>query len=189
MADQAFNEDMFDGVEKAKASFDSNYVRRGHYLALITKVKADQNRQDQDFVAVEMTILHTHSDGDGKELQGTEEAGTNDTWHRAGEDVSHIMMKKHDSFLGNLKSFIANVMDVDPADVTKATCVKACCQPDQPMAGRVVELKNRVIQTRAGNDFTKVSYVRELEPKEYAGVVDQEIINRYLPDIDERLAE
>lgn len=178
---------MFNGVEEAKASFDTNYVRRGHYLALITRVKADSTRKDEDFVAVEMTILHTYNDGDGKDLQDDPELEMGNKWHRTGEDTSHLMMAKHESFLSNLKAFIANVMGVDPAEVTKATCVKAC-DDDQPMAGRVVELKNRVIKTRAGKDFTKVSYSREVEPAEYAPVIDKAVINRYLPDIDERLA-
>jgi len=181
---------MFSGIRDAKMSTDSNYARRGHYLAMITKMKADETRAGDDFVAVEMTILHTFEDGDGKDLQGSDDARPEDTWHRPGEDMSHLMMAKHDSFLGNLKACIANVLDVEPAEVTEEACIEAT-DPDgaQPMAGRVVELKNRVITTRAGKPFTKVSYAREVDPSEYAEVIDQKVLARYVPDLDERLAE
>lgn len=179
---------MFDGVEKAKASFDSNYVRRGHYYALINRVKADQTRNGDKFVAIEMTILHTFGDGDGKELQGPE-VDLADKWHAPGEDTSQLLMAKQDTFLGNFKAFIANVMGVSDTEIDSKTCEEATDPNNQPMAGKVIELNNRVIKTRAGKDFTKVNYRREVPVAEFANVIDREVLNRYVPDLDARLAE
>lgn len=161
---------MFDGIEEAKASFDANYMRAGHYIVRIDRVKADKSRKGDGFVAFEMTILHVFDDSEGDKA----------ALHRPGEPVTHMLMEKHDSFLGNLKSAIANCFGCDVTEVTKAVCVKVT-GTDQALGGMIVEVRNRDITTRAGNPFTKVSYVREVPAVELADVLSEKILGQFFP--------
>jgi len=161
---------MFDGVETAKASFDAKYQGAGHYLNRIDRVKADKTRGGDEFLAVEMTVLHTFADGQGDPAK----------WHKPGEAVSHLMMKKHDSFLGNVKAMVANVMGAHESEVTKADCERICTA-EQPFAGMVVELSGRDILTKKNQPFTKISYVREMPAVDLPEILDEKIIATYFP--------
>lgn len=161
---------MFDGIEDAKASFDSNYERNGHYIMRIDRVKADKSRKGDGFVAFEKTVLHVFDDGDGER----------ESWHRPGEAVTHMLMEKHDSFLGNLKAAIAGCFGCDPTEVTKAVCTQVV-GAEQALAGMIVEMRNRDILTRAGNPFTKVTYRREVPASELAETLSEKMIATFFP--------
>ena len=51
--------EIFDGIEKARASRQSAWVKPGHYIYSIDKIKLGKTRTDDKFMAIEMTILHT----------------------------------------------------------------------------------------------------------------------------------
>lgn len=161
---------MFKGVEGAKASFDASYVGAGHYLCRIDRVKADKTRSKDDFLAVEMTVLHVFMDGAGEPAK----------WHKAGSAVSHLMMAKHDSFLGNVKAMVAAVMGVHESEVTEKDC-EDLSGAGQPLAGMVIELKAREILTRANKPFTKVTYEREFPAAELQDLLDAKILAAYFP--------
>lgn len=161
---------MFDGIEGAKASFDAKYQGPGHYLNRIDRVKADKTRAGDEFMAVEMTVMHTFMDG----------LGAPEKWHKAGEATSHLMMKKHDSFLGNVKAMVANLLGVHESEVTKADCERIS-SAEQPMAGMVIELSARDILTKKNQPFTKVSYTREVPAVELPNLLDDKIVATYFP--------
>lgn len=161
---------MFSGIDTAKASFDAKYLGQGHYLLRIDRIKADKTRSSDEFLAVEMTVLHTFEDGDGDPS----------TWHRPGEAVSHLMMKKHDSFLGNVKAMVANLMGCHESEVKEADC-ESMSGPTQPLGGMVAEVRSRNIMTRAQKLFTKVSYVREFPASELQDVLSEKVLDTYFP--------
>jgi hypothetical protein len=161
---------MFSGIEKAKASFDAAYMNEGHYLCRIDRVKADKNRSGDHFLAVEMTVIHTYADGDGKP----------ESWHKPGDAVSHLMMSKHDSFLGNVKAMIANLLGVHESEVSEKDCETAS-GPNQPLAGMVAEVRARGILTRQQKPFTKITYVREFPASEIQDTIDAKMLAAYFP--------
>jgi len=170
---------MFSGIETAKASFDAKYLQQGHYLCRIDRVKADKTRSGDQFLAVEMTVLHTFTDGDGLP----------EKWHKAGESASHLMMAKHDSFLGNVKAMIANLLACHESEVKESDCVKVS-EKEQPLAGMVAEIRARDILTRANKSFTKVSYIREFPASEIEAVLDEKTLALYFPgDTLEKMIE
>lgn len=161
---------LFDGVEQAKASFDAKYQGAGHYLCRIDRIKADKTRGGDEFMAVEMTVMHTFMDGQGAP----------EKWHKPGESTSHLLMKKHDSFLGNVKALVANVTGCHESEVTKADCERIA-SAEQPLAGAVIELSARDILTRKNQPFTKVSYIREVPATELVELLDEKIVATYFP--------
>lgn len=159
---------MFSGIEKVKARIDANYIRPGHYLARIDVVKADKTRKQDGFVAIEMTILHV-IDND------------NDKGHSVGENVSHLLMQKHDAFLGNMKSFVANVFGMMPEEITEQHCTLVCSTPC-PLTGTVVEFTARNITTRLGSDFTAINYRREVPAAECIATLSPQVQILYFPN-------
>lgn len=183
----------FSGVGDAKGSFDAVYAGRGHYLLRIDKVKTDKTRKSKKFVAVEMTVLHTFPDGDG-----ANDPTAMGQWHQPGANVSDIMMADSDYFLGDLKTFIANVAGIPLAEVTPERCHQVT-DPEgpQPFTGLVVEMKNRLKPTKPtaekpnGGTFTKRTYVREWKASEFINVLGEKVIETQFPgdSIEQLLAE
>ena len=138
--------EIFDGIEKARASRQSAWVKPGHYIYNINKIKLGKTRADDVFMAVELTILHTQGECEQK----------------VGQEVTHMLMKKHDSFLGNVKAIIASICEVDEDDVTQEDCARVCLddgsEQAQPLTGVAVECVNANIATRKGGIFTQVKY-------------------------------
>ena len=143
---------IFEGMGGAKSRMDSNYVIPSHFLARIDKCKIGKNRKDEGFFVVEMTVIH---DCEPDKYQRSSFG------HAVGEEVSHMMMAKHDSFLGNVKGFISTTLDMPDDQIGEEEAI-AVAADDQPLAGTVVEVAARNTVTRAGNDFTVVNYKGEV---------------------------
>lgn len=180
---------MFEGIESpdVKASRDSNYMKRGHYLVRIDRVKADQTRKSRPFVAIECTVLHTFADGDGDEFQGDPEQ-LEQQWHRPGDTPSQLLMADRDPFLPNIKAFVSQVLAVPAVKVTVAECNKMCSE-ENPMGGMVAEVNNRVIKLeKTGNPFTKINWVREWKPSEFMKIVKVELLEQLFPNLEDLVA-
>lgn len=168
------SESIFAGISAAKARADANYELPGHYIELIRRVKADRSRKGEDFVAVEKTILAVLDDDEGR-------------GHRIGDEVTHMLMAKHDSFLGNIKAMIAATFGVPAEQVQEADAVEICGD-SQPMAGAVVECVNRNQVTRRGTDFTIINYKRALTVADIRAKLDPQVLARFFPgDVLERM--
>jgi len=152
---------LFNGMGDAKPSFAANYLREGHYVARIDRLKADQNRKKRTFLAIEMTVLFVLNNGEGR-------------GHRAGESCTHMLMADQDSFLGNVKAFVSNVLGCTPEEVTEEACVDLCAD-DQPMRGTLIEVIGVPIVTRQGKPFTRVNYKREVPASELIEVIDTKV--------------
>ena len=139
----------FDEIENAPVSGTGNWVRPGRYEAEIVAVKLTQKYTKEQFLAIEMVIRNVLDNDDG--------AG-----HKVGEDVTHLMKVANASFLGNVKQFISTTLACDPGDVDQAAADKVT-SADQPMAGLTIAFNARQIKTQAGNPFTKVTYLGQVE--------------------------
>jgi hypothetical protein len=177
---------MFDNIENTQSSSNGgSYVKPGHYLARIDRVKAGISQQDGgEFVAIEMTILDALPDGDipvDKDFNLL----SADAWHRPGENVSHLLMAKHASFQANYKAFVGNVGGLPESTITKQHCEAVT---EGLFEGLFVEVRARTVKTRRGNPFTVVGYSREVPPEEIAERVDVESLARVLgPGVIEQL--
>lgn len=169
---------MFDNIENTVASSNGgSYVRPGHYLARIDRVKSGESQQGSgEFVAIEMTVLAALEDGDLPVDEDFNILGK-EHWHRPGENVSHLLMAKHPSFQANFKSFVANVGGVAESEVTKDRCVQVT---QGLFEGLFVEVRARTVKTRRGSPFTLVGYSREVPPEEIRERVDLETLSRVL---------
>ena len=169
---------MFDNIENTAASSNGgSYVRPGHYLARIDRVKSGESAQGSgEFVAIEMTILDALQDGD---IPVDDEFNLldKDHWHRAGENVRHLLMAKHQSFQSNFKAFVANVGGIPEAEVNAERCTAVT---QGLFEGLIVEVRARTVKTRRGSPFTVVGYSREVPPSEIADRVNAETLERVL---------
>ncbi len=154
---------LFSGIQAAKASMDSNYIRPGAYFLRIDRVRVDISRKQETFMAIEMKVLHVIDDDDGK-------------GHKKDEDVTHMLMAKFDMFLPNVKAFIACALAMEAEQITEVEAM-GVCGVDQPLTGSVVECRNKMIMTKDGNPFTRVGYQRAVPAKELMDIlppIDQE---------------
>ena len=143
---------MFSGIQAARAKMDANYERAGHYLERIDRVRVDISRKQETYIAIEKTIIFIIDGDDGK-------------GHKPGEQITHMLMQKHDMFLPNVKAFIAAAVTMDAEQITPQEAMDVC-GASQPLTGTVVECRNRMIQTKAGQPFTAITYMREVPASE-----------------------
>lgn len=172
MVNKANLQDLFRGTEEAKASFgDANYMRAGHYLCRIEEVRAGERRVGGGYVVFGMQVVHVFDD-----VQGS--------GHRVGENVSHMLMRagaQADMFLPSMKAAIGAICEGDPEAVTSGDLV-AVVSDDQPLAGVVVEIVARNINTRRGTLFTRVTYKRPWTALELTNVLSEEAVKRFWPN-------
>lgn len=131
---------VFDKIEDAKSSQDSNPVRPGEIWAKITECKLVEKYNKDKLMLINMTVVRV--------LEGD---------HRVGEDITHFLKTNSDSFLGNVKQFVASTLGCNPEDVGQPEAERVVSEQN-PMAGFIIEVKSRMIKTRAGKDFTKIHY-------------------------------
>lgn len=145
---------VFDGIENASAGYDSNYIRNGRYWARIGTVKVTQNFRREQFLAIELTVVHVLDDDEGR-------------GHKAGEDIVHLIKAQSDMFLGNVKQFVSSALGCGPDAVDKNAAEKIVSD-EQPLAGIVLNVSGREITTKQGKPFTKVTYGAEVTAEELA---------------------
>jgi len=143
----------FSGVENAKANVGGNYVKPCDMIARIDRVKQDDSRSNGSFIANEMTVLHV--------FEGE---------HEVGENVTHMLMQKFDSFLNNWKKLVIGITSCPDSEVTEEASNKIVSE-DQPLSGIVVRVKAHNIKTRKGEDFTIVNYHGEVKEEDWRPLV------------------
>lgn len=151
---------IFKGIKAADARKDANYVIPCHIIAKINACRIGENRKGEGFFVVEMTTLYDCA---------PDKFRRGEYGHEVGEDVSHMMMQKHDSFLPNVKAMIANTLDMDPDDIGEEEALAICNEnekngPVQPLKNTIIEIVGRNQVTKKGGDFTVVNYKGEVKP-------------------------
>lgn len=178
---------LFSGVGSAKAKTDANYLNPGNYIVRINQVKQTQNKDKCDIVVAEMTVLHAISKEDGH------------PGHSAGEDISKVFSKTGPTagyFLPELKAFAAACIGCPATDFDAPAGSEAekevekffeeMVSKEQPLAGTIVEIKNRDHITKKGEHRTLCTFKRRVRPsailaKDAAagGLLDDKAIARF----------
>lgn len=135
---------VFDGIEKAEVFTAGKYIQPGVFLAEIQKVKQGETRKKEGFFVVEMKVLESSS---LKE-------------HPIGTPMSWMVMMKHDAALGNIKHFLNVAGEIPLEEITKQDGEDAVSEAN-PFGGLKIRVVAVNIKTRAGKDFTKVTFVPE----------------------------
>lgn len=180
----------YNDIDKEEsAQSRGSFARGGRYFALINRVRSGHSKQQSsDFVAADLTVLKVLSGGDDPKTVD------NGKWiddpkgrHAEGEDISVMFMAKHLSAKRNYKAFVASAVGVQADDVTPEFCEKV--ESDELLSGEVVELNNRVVETKKGGAFTQVWVQRPVPAKEFAEALSPEIAERFFPGgFDELIA-
>ncbi len=153
---------VFAGIEKAKASFASNWERAGHYIERIDRVKLEENRKNIMRVVVEKTVLYVVDKGNAV------------LPHNAGDQVVDIISSDKDAFQSNVKQLILGVFGVADEDITEEYLEEEIFADDKigMFSGLIVEMSNQDITTLKGSEFTKKLYVRPVPAKELSELLD-----------------
>ena len=169
---------IFDGIEKKKASHNGgNFVKSGHYFSVLDRVKSGESSRGKGaFVAIEQRVLAALPDGDIPVDENFKLLSA-EAWHRPGENITHLMMDKHESFLGNFKAFAANIGGVAEEEITDKRCQEIT---EGLFDGLFIEFKARTTKTRAGKPFTVISYIREVPAEEIKDSVSREVLDLVL---------
>jgi len=141
-------DEQFEGLEKAATYERGQFMLPGTYTLKISAVKLIKSTKDEGryFFVVEFLILTSSV--------AERPAGASVTWM--------VDMSKKQTALPNVKGFLKGIFP----DVTKEQedtvftprLIEKLCSEDQPCAEVNVEAEAIIIQTRAGNDFTKIRW-------------------------------
>lgn len=127
----------FDAVGSSTPNEGGVYPVPGVYPVLFCDVlKMTQSRKREDLFIAEFDILESQ----------VEE-------RRAGTRMSWVVNFKHDAAPGNVKLFLAALLDIPPGEVD-AEGAKYACSAENPCHGRLIRLEATNTITKAGNDFT-----------------------------------
>lgn len=148
---------LFANIATARMGIDSNYLREGHYLMLLRRVKAGCTRKNINFMAIEMTILAVVQQL-GPQTQ------------RPGEEVTHMLMANFDGFLGEVKKFVVGCYDCQETEVTDQA-VREIVSDANPMGGMLIEVLAKDVMTKKNALFTRVSYKRRVSYGEVAQLI------------------
>lgn len=161
---------LFSGIKEAKARNSSEWLAAGHYICRIDRVKVDTNRGGDTGFFVEMTVLKVLARAPGEWDCKT---------HHAGASVTHLISKKFpDTFLPNIKAFVASIMAMKPEAITEAD-VDLIVSDQNPLSGLAVEYSGRMIKTKKNNDFTEISYRGRVPATRLKDLLDDEIKKLY----------
>ena len=131
---------LFDGIEKVEVAQRSEYLQPGSYVLEIQAIKEWSSRKGEDYFLSEFKIIESSN----PQLP-------------AGAPVTWMTMKRFDSFLKGVKAFIASAAKCTVDEVTESICA-AAISSDQPLAGARVSAFAKNVTTKAGGDFTKVTF-------------------------------
>lgn len=183
---------LFNNIDDVDAAKDYNdYLTTGHYLGRIERVRSFEGQDGSDKVVADITILHVFEDSETPQYA---EEGSPTEWidrgqaglHRPGTEVSQFWTSKFKSAQRNLKAFLASAVGCAESDITASACKQIV--EDNLLGGEVVEIVGRSIATKKGSPFTKVVCKRNVPASEFAEVVDEKILARFFPNLDELIA-
>lgn len=140
---------LFSGIGGAKVGVGGAYFSAGQYIVRLKLVKIVQSRKHEDLYTVE-TIVKSSNNPDIK-------VGELRTWQTNA---------KRDSFLGNVKGFLAACNGVDPSnevqvaelfpnpEEAEAAAEFSVDEKENPLGGIWLNLSCVLKKTKAGGDFT-----------------------------------
>lgn len=172
---------LFSNVKDSRRLVDAQYVTEGHYYVRINKCKQGQSRppKNRQFACVETTVLHHVL----PPSPGTV---------AVGRDMTHMVMADSEYFGSEIRTFVAAIAGLQFEAVSEEDCDlvfdvnEIPGQPDgkgdQPFGGIIAEVSARDVETRAGGNFTKVSWIRQVPAKVLKDVIAPDIEKAYFPN-------
>jgi hypothetical protein len=134
-------DDVFDAIGGATPYESGVYVELGVYpLLYVDVIKMLRSRKGDDLFIAEFDILDSQV--------GTRPKGSRMSW---------ICSFRHEASPGNIKKFLAAVMNT-PIEEVDAQGAKYACSAENPCHGRLVRLAATETETRSGNPFTLCRY-------------------------------
>jgi hypothetical protein len=131
----------FDRVEDSEGRTGGIYPQPGIYQVLyVDVIKMIRSRKGEDVFIAEFDILQS----DVPE-------------RKAGTRMSWAVNFRHDASPGNVKAFLAAVMNVQQTEVDAKGAQYACSEKN-PCHGRLVRLEAVMTKTKSGNDFTLCNF-------------------------------
>lgn len=134
---------IFSGIDKATPSEGGVYLLPGQYVVEIVKCKSGTTRKKLDFFLSELRVLQSSNP--------ERPVGSLCTWF--------VGIMPDTGALGNIKRFLAIANDVEDADVDDAGAEMAVSDTN-PLAGTLLRADAVNVKTRAGGDFTRVSWAK-----------------------------
>jgi hypothetical protein len=131
---------LFDKIADAKENDFGSYIRPGVWKMEIQACKEVKPRSGGEAFTVEGKVVETDCEG-----------------VRVGERVSWQCHSKHDSAPSNIRHFLAVAFNV-PFEEVDGAGYQLVVSAENPLAGKVIYCLARNIKTRAGRDFTRVSW-------------------------------
>lgn len=132
---------MFEGIEKAQSTQKLPHIKPGKYVFEVLALKWIPNSRKGALSVGEFKVI---------EAIGEES-------NEVGTSCSHVIKMSLDSALGNVKSLVAAISGKAEADVTAKDAQDAFATTN-PAAGVRVNVEAFVTKTKAGTDFTLVTY-------------------------------
>jgi len=149
---------IFGNIRNVKTRVEANYVRPGIYWAYISAVRVGETRKSEKYIAIEMTTLRVVDGRMSDQAPGAKP-------HVIGEEITHMLMAKHESSLGNFRQFLVKVVGIPDADITEEQAMEVTNEK-QPLRGTVVRVEARTTTTRKNQPFTAITYAGEIPAAE-----------------------
>ncbi len=141
---------LFNGVEKARSSLGGVFPEPGVYPVLnVSAIKMVPSRKGDELFCVEMEIVES-----------------NVPERPVGTTMSWMANLKHDAALGNIKGFIAALMNTPEDGIGEDDCDKMVDAEKQYGRNRLIRLEATNVKTRAKTDFTKCFWTGIPEEKQ-----------------------
>lgn len=189
---------------EVQVGVEANYQRAGRYLFLVQRVEEGTTpRGREDFVSVHSITLAA----DGSERTPLEQR-FGGALHRVGEDVTWFQKVRGDYFDQNMVKFAIAASNLTQEEIAAAedaaghSIIEEMVSPEQPFAGVVVEAHVQVRIGKKARDagkaetnlssedvFTVTNWVRRVPYAEVKELVEADVLAKFLPDIDEKIAE
>lgn len=134
---------MFSGISEAKYSEGGNYIKPGVFRLKVSKCIGKKLRTNKQAFIVEFNVIES----DNAE-------------HRVGSEVTWMVTMDKEPALGNIRQFIAAVMEVDIEEVNEEVA-ELVVGEDNPLASKIVRASAVNITTKAGKPFTKVKFLSD----------------------------
>ena len=145
---------LFGDIKGKRGTQGGVYFEPGLYLVEVNRVKLGKTRKGEDFFVVETKLLESDNEN-----------------RPEGSSCSWMVMFKHDAALGNIADFcraglyacaVQNEADPGVKHFEEIEIedddAEEICSEENPLAGTVLKVEAVNVKTRAGKDFTKVTW-------------------------------
>lgn len=140
---------MFSGIDKAKSAEGGVYPVPGVFDLEVVALKAGKTRAGKNFFVAEFEIL-------ASSVQDARPVGSLMSW-MVMIDPAYL-----DTALGNIKGFLSVLTGIPHAKIDEAG-VEDAVSAGNPCKGMRVRAAFNNIKTKAGKDFTKATWVCNLD--------------------------